>query len=99
MTPKAYLVAQITIRDPHGYEAYRSRTRAIIESFGGRFLVRGGALHQLEGEAGFERLVMIEFPSLSAAHDFYRSPQYQELVPHRTGNSDGMLLIAEGAGE
>ena len=96
---KGYLVAQITIRDPDGYEAYRSRTRPIIESFGGRFLVRGGALHQLEGDAGFERLVIIEFPSVDTAQDFYRSAEYQELVPHRTGNSDGMLLIAEGAGD
>jgi uncharacterized protein (DUF1330 family) len=96
---KAYLVAQITIRDPQGYEAYRSRTRAIIESFGGRFLVRGGALHQLEGQAGFERLVIIEFPSLDAAQQFYGSAAYQEIVPHRTANSDGMLLIAEGAAD
>jgi uncharacterized protein (DUF1330 family) len=99
VTAKAYLVAQITVRDPEGYEAYRSRTRTIIESFGGRFLVRGGTLHQLEGQAGFERLVIIEFPSLDAAHGFYRSAEYQEIVPHRTANSEGMLLIAEGAGD
>ncbi|HYU96628.1 MAG TPA: DUF1330 domain-containing protein [Sphingomicrobium sp.] len=97
MTPKAYLVAQIRIHDPGGYEAYRSRTRAIVESFGGRFLVRGGALHRLEGEADCERLVIIEFPNLDAAQAFYRSGEYQEIVPHRTANSDGMLLIAEGA--
>jgi len=99
VTPKAYLVAQITIRDPQGYEAYRSRTRPIIESFGGRFLVRGGTLHQLEGQAAFERLVIIEFPSLDAAQRFYGSDEYQELVPHRTANSEGMLLIAEGASD
>lgn len=93
---RAYLVAQITIRDPEGYEAYRSRTRAVIESFGGRFLVRGGKLHQLEGQADFARLAIIEFPSLDAAQDFYQSADYQQLVPHRTRNSDGMLLIAEG---
>jgi uncharacterized protein (DUF1330 family) len=99
MTPKAYLVAQITISDPQGYEAYRSRTRAIVESFGGRFLVRGGTLHPLEGRAGFERLAIIEFPDLESAQRFYQSADYQQLVPHRTANSDSMLLIAEGTAD
>ena len=94
---KAYLVAQITIRDPDGYEAYRSRTREVIERFGGRFLVRGGTLHPLEGEPGFERLVIIEFPDRAAAQSFYDSADYQQLVPHRTDNAASMLLIAEGA--
>jgi uncharacterized protein (DUF1330 family) len=94
--PKTYLVAQVRIHNPEGYEAYRSRTREIIERFGGRFLVRGGTLHPLEGEPGFERLVIIEFPDQASADNFYRSPEYQELIPHRTSNSESMLLFAEG---
>ena len=95
--PKAYLVAQIEIQDPLGYDAYRSRTGAVIERFGGRFLVRGGKLHPLEGEPDFSRLVVIEFPDLESAQGFYNSAEYQELVPHRTANARSMLLIADGA--
>jgi uncharacterized protein (DUF1330 family) len=94
---KAYLVAQIEIHDPQGYDAYRSRTGAVIERFGGKFLVRGGTLHPLEGEPEFSRLVIIEFPNLEAAQGFYDSADYQELIPHRTANARSMLLIAEGA--
>ena len=96
---KAYLVAQIEVHDPLGYDAYRSRTGAVIERFGGRFLVRGGTLHPLEGEPDFSRLVIIEFPDLDAAKGFYDSPDYQALIPHRTDNARSMLLIAEGARE
>ena len=96
--PKAYLVAQVEIEDPQGYEAYRSRTGAVIEHFGGRFLVRGGTLHRLEGEPDFSRLVIIEFPDLEAAKGFYESADYQDLIPHRTDNARSMLLIAEGFG-
>ena len=96
---KAYLVAQIEVRDPLGYDAYRSRTGAVIERFGGRLLVRGGNLHLLEGEPDFSRLVIIEFPDSDSAQSFYDSPEYQELVPHRTANARSMLLIAEGAGD
>ena len=94
---KAYLVAQIEIHDPQGYDAYRSRTGEVIERFGGKFLVRGGTLHPLEGEPEFSRLVIIEFPDVEAAQGFYGSADYQELVPHRTANARSMLLIAEGA--
>jgi uncharacterized protein (DUF1330 family) len=95
---KAYLVAQIEIHDPLGYDAYRSRTGAVIERFGGRFLVRGGTLHPLEGEPDFSRLVIIEFSDLDAARRFYDSDEYQALIPHRTNNARSMLLIAEGEG-
>ena len=94
---KAYLVAEIEIHEPSGYDAYRSRTGAVIERFSGRFLVRGGKLHPLEGEPDFSRLVIIEFPDLDAAQGFYNSPDYQALIPHRTDNARSMLLIAEGA--
>jgi len=93
---KAYLVAHIEVRDPLGYDAYRSRTGAVIERFGGRFLVRGGTLHPLEGEPDFSRLVIIEFADLDAARRFYDSAEYQALIPHRTDNARSMLLIAEG---
>ena len=93
---KAYLVAQIEVHDPLGYGAYRSRTGAVIERSGGRFLVRGGTLHPLEGEPDFSRLVIIEFADLDAARRFYDSAEYQALIPHRTDNARSMLLIAEG---
>ena len=93
---KAYLVAQIEVQDPAAYEAYRSRTGAVIERFGGRFIVRGGTLHPLEGTPEFGRLAIIEFPDVESARSFYDSPDYQQLVPHRTANSTGTLFIAEG---
>jgi|KBSMisStaDraftv2_1062788.scaffolds.fasta_scaffold532693_1 uncharacterized protein (DUF1330 family) len=94
--PKAYLVAQVNVHDAQGYEAYRSRTGAVIETFGGRFLVRGGVLHPLEGELEYGRLAIIEFPDLESAQAFYDSPAYQDLLPHRTQNSDAILFFAEG---
>jgi uncharacterized protein (DUF1330 family) len=93
----AYLIANIEVHDDDAYEAYRSRTRAIIEGHGGHFIVRGGKVHMLEGEPWAHRLVIIEFPDLAAAQRFYDSPEYQEIIPLRTRASDGALLIVEGA--
>ena len=41
-------------------------------------------------------LVVIGFPDLDAARAWYYSPAYQEILPLRTRNSDGVTLIVDG---
>jgi uncharacterized protein (DUF1330 family) len=93
----AYLIANINVKDPDAYQAYRSRTPQIIAHHGGRFIVRGGAVHVLEGEPEVHRLVVIEFPDVDAAQAFYQSEEYQQIIPLRTNASVGSLMIVEGA--
>jgi len=93
----AYLIANVDVHDRDAYQDYRSRTGAIVERHGGRFIVRGGDVHHLEGEPWTKRLVIIQFPDLASAQGFYDSPEYQEIIPLRTRVSDGALLIVEGA--
>ena len=93
---KGYVIANVEVTDPVAYEAYRSRTHAIIDQYGGRFLVRGGAIQVREGEPGLSRLVILEFPSVEAATTFYDSPEYQAIVPIRQANAESSLCIVEG---
>jgi uncharacterized protein (DUF1330 family) len=44
----ALLIAAIRITDPELLEEYRRRVPAVIEVFGGRYLVRGGAIWPLQ---------------------------------------------------
>lgn len=92
----AYLISNIDVHDDQAYGQYRSRVPQIIASHGGRFIVRGGAVHVLEGDPDAHRLVVIQFPNFAAAQAFYNSPEYQEIIPLRTEVSDGSLLIVEG---
>ncbi len=59
--PKGYLIANVTVTDPDRYAAYRQQVPAVIEQFGGRFLVRAGALDRVEDADGFDRVVVLEF--------------------------------------
>jgi uncharacterized protein (DUF1330 family) len=95
---KGYVIANVHVTDATGYEAYRSRTAAIIAQYGGRFLVRGGAVEVREGDAGIGRVVVLEFPSVEAARIFYDSPEYQAIVPARQANAESNLFIVEGVG-
>ena len=95
---KAYAMAHLRDVDFNDEIAdYLRRIDATLEPFGGRFLVHGGRVHPLEGEFD-AALVVLEFPTLDAARDWYRSPAYQPILPLRTGNSRGVAFLVEGVG-
>ena len=92
----AYLIAMVRVDDPDTYKKYTARTPDIIAKHGGRFLVRGGPIETLEGEAFEDRMVIVEFPSVQAAQTFYESKEYQEIMTFRTTSSQSVFLLAEG---
>ena len=93
---RAFLVSQQNLHDHQKIAAYRERVMAVLEPFGGKFVVRGGATTVLEGEWPFERTVIIEFPSREKAEAFYRSDAYQQILPLRLESTTGNLVIIDG---
>lgn len=73
---RAYVVAQITVEDADRYVPYAAQARASIAAFGGKYLVCNGAKHVLEGTGPTERLVVLEFPSVERAKEWYASETY-----------------------
>ena len=92
----AYLIAEIEVTDPETYEEYRRQVAATVERHGGRFLVRGGAIHGLEGEWKPKRLVVIEFPDADRLREWYSSAEYDRLKRIRQRSSTGKVLAVEG---
>jgi uncharacterized protein (DUF1330 family) len=54
-----------------------------------------GTLDQLEGDA-IEGAVIIEFPDMAAARDWYNSRSYQAAVKHRHAGSKSKTFFIEG---
>jgi uncharacterized protein (DUF1330 family) len=75
---------------------YRSKVQATLDPYGGRFLVRGGTLEVREGAWTPERLVVLEFPSMQHARDWYDSREYREIRGLRTRNSESDFVLVEG---
>jgi len=92
----AYIIGRIDIRDREAYGEYVSHTPRVIGQFGGRFIVRGGEAETLEGPEEVLRLVVIEFPSLDNARNFYRSKEYQEVKKLREGAGDAQFVAVDG---
>jgi uncharacterized protein (DUF1330 family) len=92
----AYLVAELEVTDPAGFEEYRKGVPATIAAHGGRYLARGGALESLEGGWSPKRMVILEFPSLAQAKAWYTSPEYQELLALRQRSSNSKVVLIEG---
>lgn len=92
----AYVIADVTVTDPAGYEDYRRRVPATIEKYGGRFIARGGTIEVLEGDWQPSRLVIIEFPTADEARAWWNSPEYAAARAIRQATSEGTLLILQG---
>ena len=94
--PKAYVIAQVDVHDQETYDTYRAGTPDSIASFGGEFIVRGGAIEGLEGEPPRSRMVVIEFPSQAQAKAWYDSEEYTALREIRQRAASADVVLAEG---
>ncbi len=92
----AYLIVQVDVKDPVRYDAYKRMVPPSLEKYGGRFLVRGGRTHTLEGGWAPQRFVMVEFPSVELAKAWWDSPEYAEARALRWATAESMMIVAEG---
>jgi uncharacterized protein (DUF1330 family) len=92
----AYVVYQGEVTDPERYDDYKTRAAASIVAAGGRYLVRGGDVEVLEGEAPAGRTVVLEFPTMQAALDWYRSDEYTEIRKMREGAARARMYAVDG---
>jgi len=92
----AYIIAHITVTDPEKYETYKAAAPAAIAAYGGKYLTRGGAMETLEGFREDRRVVLLEFPSMDKARDFYNSPEYTAAKSKRQGAAKGHFVLLEG---
>ena len=91
-----YVIAIIDVTNAEDYPEYARQVPATIAKYGGRYLVRGGKMELREGEWPGSRTVILEFPSLERAREWYDSPEYRPLRPIRQANSRGRIAFFEG---
>jgi uncharacterized protein (DUF1330 family) len=92
----AYVIVNVTVRDPARYEEYKRLASPTVPAYGGRDLVRGGAVEAREGGWSPSRLVILEFPTVERARAWWDSPEYAPAKAVRQSCADTQLVITEG---
>ena len=92
----AYLISQIEVHDPKGYEEYRKLVGPSLAKYGGKFVVRGGRIEVLEGTWAPKRIVVCEFESAERARKWYHSPEYKPAMDIRQKTASAQIIVVDG---
>ena len=93
----AYVVVDVEVTDPAGFEEYRQQVPASIARFGGRYIVRGGNAETLEGSWAPKRVVILEFPDRATARAWWSSQDYAAAKALRQRCARTQLIVVDGA--
>lgn len=92
----AYVISEVEVRDVAAMEAYRTLAAQTIAQYGGRYLARGGAVEVVEGSSSPGTVIIVEFPSMARAREWYGSPDYAEALKLRRTALERRLIFVEG---
>ena len=93
----AYCIFDITqVVDEEKIGEYRQGVGATVEQYGGRYVVKGGEMEVVEGDWRPVRLVVLEFPNLEQARQWYNSEEYRDLKALRLAATHSNGVIVEG---
>ena len=93
----AYFIAQLEITDPAGFEEYRKLVAPLVAKYGGKYVVRGGAIEPIEGDWAPKRLVILEFESVERVKQWHDSEDYRPVMEMRHKSAITNAVIVEGA--
>lgn len=91
-----YVIVEIEVTDPVGYEEYKKLAGATVTKYGGKYIVRGGPAETLEGDWQPKRIVILQFESVERAKEWLNCPEYREprKMRHRTAKT--RMIVVEG---
>ena len=90
------MIQILEVTDPERYAQYRREVLGLAAAAGGRFVVgRESRRQTLEGGWDPPVLIIVEFPSYTAAEGWYFSDAYQKGLQHRLAASVCLSLMAE----
>ena len=91
-----YMIVYLeAVTDPAELAEYRRIGVPTLEASKAKFLVRNGRFEMLEGPAP-QGVLMLEFPTMADAKEWYESPRYQEALQHRYKGATCRALLVEG---
>jgi uncharacterized protein (DUF1330 family) len=96
----AYLVVTIKqILDQSAFDEYAERVRPILKQYDGRWVAIEPQHEIRAGAWPYVRTVLVEFPTIERAQQWYDSPEYREIIPLRQRAIDANVVMVRSLGE
>ena len=97
-TTPGYIIVDLIIDDLETFKKYQKEVVPVVKHFGGRYLIKGGEKTLTETDLDWKpnRIVVIQFPSMTQARAFYDSEMYAAVKGLRTSSSRATLAFVEG---
>ena len=93
---KGFWIACVNVKNQDEFNKYVELAGPAVNLHGGKFLVRGGKVLNIEGKQ-FERIVISVFDSPEKAKDCYKSKEYQHALSLLKDDVvERIIHIAEG---
>ena len=92
----AYVIVEIDVLDPAGYEEYKKLAGATVEKYGGKYIVRGGRTEVLEGNWRPKRIVVLQFESTQRAREWLNCEEYRKPRKMRHRTAETKMILVEG---
>ena len=92
----AYVIVDINVEDPVGYEDYKRLTPPSLRAYCGRIVVRGGATEVLEGKWEPGRILVLEFPTVEYAKQWWCSEEYATAKLIRQLTAETNMIVVNG---
>lgn len=94
-----YFIVDTYINEEKGrgeYDEYINAVKPIVESYGGKYLVRTENLQTLSNERNPQRVIVVRFEDKSYLEACFASDEYREIISKRKNSVDSRAVIAEG---
>jgi uncharacterized protein (DUF1330 family) len=92
----AYVISEVEILDKTAAKSYMEMAEASIKDYNGRYLVRGANAEIKEGEPTKRKIVIVEFPSMDRAQEWYKSAAYAAALKFCGQALNRRLMFVDG---
>ena len=93
---KGYVFGLLYMENWDWYEKYFPETAKLIDEHGGKYLASGVKAIMKEGNDQPSAYVLLEFPDIESAENWYEDPKYKPLIDLRNSGGRSEIFIIPG---
>lgn len=92
----AYVVCDVAVHNRDALSEYLRLAEGTVEAFGGRYLAQAGELAVIEGDWNPATVIIVEFPSVDVANQWYASDDYAAALKVNPEAMVRKMIVVDG---